>query len=178
MTELPMSDSLGTLATLGDERLIGSKPKGSVGKQLVARLGNGWKLQNHAVAGATTSELRHSQLRRLFAKGTLPDAVVVSIGSSDLSTAAIVPEEFPNILARLADNVNHTLSEIRRLAPDCVILLCAIDASTVGPWPIPSAWADTANSLLANLAEPMDIRFVESSTDLAESLATVLASQP
>lgn len=178
MTELPMSDSLRTLATLGDERLIGSKPEAAVGKQLVAHLGNGWKLQNHAVPGATTSELRHSQLRRLFAKGTLPDAVVVSIGSSDLSTAAIVPEEFPNILARLAENVNHTLSEIRRLAPKCVILLCAIDASTVGPWPIPQDWADTANSLLVQVAEPMDIRFVESPTDLAESLATALASQP
>jgi len=174
MTPLAMADTTRWVATLGDQRWTGSGKSNSVAKDIVAQLGSGWKLRNHTARGATSSELRHAQLRRLFAHESLPRAVLISIGHADLSTAAIVPETFGQVLTNLAANIETTVSEIKRLLPESVVLMRAIDSDPAEPWPIPVAWMDGANTLLEKLAQRSGAIFVPHGSDPAGILIDTL----
>lgn len=174
MTPLAMADTTRWVATLGDQRWTGSGKSNSVAKDIVAQLGSGWKLRNHTARGATSSELRHAQLRRLFAHESLPHAVLISIGQADLSTAAMVPETLMDVLVNLAGNLETTLSEIKRLVPDAVILVRAIDSDPAEPWPIPTEWMAGANTMLEKLAQRSKAVFVPSGSDPAGILVDAL----
>ncbi len=176
MTPLAMVDTAQWVATLGDQYWTGSGKSNSVAKDVVAQLGNGWKLRNHTARGATSSELRHAQLRRLFAHEELPRVVLISIGQADLSNAIIVPETFPDVMAQFTDNVATTVSEIMRLLPEALVLVRAIDSDPTGPWPIPESWMAGTNTMLEKLTQRFEAMFVSTGSSPVELVVNALQS--